>query len=61
MCYSGKCKYEQHMGDCGLKFEVPMHIPEDAACAIADKEIEKIENSTNRNNTIKGLFYKNQI
>ena len=40
MCYSGQCRYENYDGSCGSK---SASMPEDAGCAIADKEIEKIE------------------
>lgn len=40
MCYSGKCKYEQYNGDCKL---TSFPYPEDAACVIADKEIQEFE------------------
>lgn len=47
MCYTGKCKYENYMGDCNIrnyniKKGLPIGtLPEDAGCAIADMEIEK--------------------
>jgi hypothetical protein len=49
MCYTGKCKYEDYYGDCYLKSINNLrgtnldYIPDDAGCAIADKEIEKME------------------
>ena len=49
MCYSGRCKYENHMGECiravhNLKVKLPVdHYPDDAACTLADREIEILE------------------
>ena len=51
MCYTGQCKYENHLGDCELrnyniKKGLPVdNYPDDAGCVIVDIEIEKMEQS----------------
>ncbi len=46
MCYTGKCKYEikvgEHVGDCGVPLaDEKVPYPEDAFCAIQDRQIEE--------------------
>lgn len=41
MCYTGKCRYEGHMGDCLLGSKP---IPDDAGCAIFEKALDEHEN-----------------
>ena len=49
MCYSGKCKYENYVGDCEMKIYNILHgFPvnnylDDALCVAAGIEIEKLE------------------
>ena len=44
MCYTGKCHYEDHMGDCQLRSHnirkgLPLDsYPDDAGCIIGSKE-----------------------
>lgn len=42
MCYSGRCKYEDYMGDCTIvsKLNTEM-VPLDADCVISDLHIEE--------------------
>lgn len=44
MCYTGKCKYEDHMGECILKQERDApYYPDDAACVRMELELEEDE------------------
>lgn len=47
MCYSGKCKYEDHMGECqvsGIRWKLNgEQCPDDAMCVINDLQIAEVE------------------
>lgn len=44
MCYSGKCKYETYLGDCTISHLFGTDaFPNDAYCALCDKEQEEQE------------------
>lgn len=53
MCYTGRCKYEDHEGECQvrrynvLKGLPVNHYPDDAGCVVAEKEIEEMEKMKN--------------
>jgi hypothetical protein len=50
MCYTGKCKYEDHMGDCTIHGDSGGYWPEDASCVQNDILIEKLEAEKKDNN-----------
>lgn len=49
MCYTGTCRYESYDGECDRqRYNIRAgrelnSFPEDAACSIAEKEIEKLD------------------
>jgi hypothetical protein len=51
MCYTGKCHYEDYLGECTIK-DIK-DIPDDAGCVIAEIEIEKIEKENFLKNNVR--------
>jgi len=43
MCYTGKCKYEGHMGNCQVPLYRNTSYPDDAHCIQIEKEVDELE------------------